>query len=244
MELLSSTSGAAVRRVVIADDHAIRVNGLSADEVRRVANQYRSIVAATGEVMHIENLEVSLASELHASVQYRQILDELCARTGLDPCGYFTMEAADIEYMRRNFPGGVLKLGWSIGSPPHAATGKRDEEAFDSFYRDKFSPAGGVGFAYVGAQRTLSKRHPRLPPYLLLVPEAQIAINAAERVHEKLAEASRDVPDLARAFLNQLRATIRSIARHLPSLTGSVEDRLSQTIQLVLGRAAGAQGVA
>jgi hypothetical protein len=223
--------GATTLMVAVADVHA-RENEFDALAVRRRAQETEATLQRLGERLRLPRMRVVRASQFQDSSGYQRILqwvDEVSAR---DEHPYVMREAADIEYLNRQF-GGLLKLGWTVSSLP-AGTERFDEVAFDRRYQAWVG--NGVGFVYAKAGRALDDRCPKVSPYTVTEPERRICLHPGEDVRAKLRQAEGRIQP----------STIRGVRRHLTRITrefrdlvapvhGDVESRIQQIIGHVLG---------
>jgi hypothetical protein len=216
--------------VAVADVHA-RENEFDALAVRRRAQETEAVLQRLGERLRLPRMRVVRASQFQDSAGYRRILEWVDEVSAQDEHPYVMREAADIEYLHRQF-GGLLKLGWSVSSLPKG-TERFDEVAFDRRYQEWVG--NGVGFVYAKAGRALDDRCPKVSPYTVVEPARRICLRPDEDVARKLREAETRVQP----------STIRGVRRHLARITrefrdlvapvdGDVETRIQQIIDHVL----------
>ncbi len=216
--------------VAVADVHA-RENEFDALAVRRRAQETEAVLQRLGERLRLPRMRVVRASQFQDSTGYQRILEWVDEVSASDEHPYVMREAADIEYLNRQF-GGLLKLGWSVSSLPEG-TERFDEVAFDRRYRAWVG--NGVGFVYAKAGRALDDRCPKVSPYTVSEPARRICLHPDEDVAAKLREAETRVqPSTIRGVRRYLAHITREFRDLVAPVEGDVETRIQQIIDHVL----------
>ncbi len=161
------------------------------------------------------------ARNLHRESLHR----DWCAwllRRGLGP--YEAAQVADLMTLTA-MRGRLLKVGWTLRSPEP----RGDERYFDRLTEPYSS--GHLGFVYGPAGRALRGSQPRVAPYVALDRETRILLEPGEDVATKLGRARQSLsPSEFRATLNHYRRLTYAYRKQVPTLKGSVTERLQGII--------------
>lgn len=215
--------------VLVADAHAAAA-GLCARAVRAYSDDVVEKITRAGAALGLRSLEVLHASALHVTPSWRRAFAALERRTASSTSGYFLRQTADVAALQERF-GGLMKVGWSLGGG--VATTRRDEVAFDRFFRAHVNDH--VGFVYGKAGRVLDDTRRKAPPYVTLDRARRVCLEPDEDVSRKLARADRSqTTATVQGARRYYRALCASVARLSGPLSGTVEERLQTLIGRVL----------
>ncbi len=218
--------------VLIADTHAISC-GLPETAVNDSARDVISVLNRIRDLGRFTEMKFMKASELHSRYHYRSILETVCSRTSAFDHPYFTKEAADIEFIRRQH-NTLLKIGWSMGGTKSV----RDERAFDRCYEKWVG--NRVAFVYTKPGRTLDDTHPRAVPYIETDLNRRICIRKGERADEKLRPGLTNASQQnTRAVRTHTKAVCRLYSEMVETLHGDVETRAERIISSLTNNDAG-----
>lgn len=209
--------------VLIADTHAISC-GLPETAVNDSARDVISVLNRIRDLGRFTEMKLIKASELHSRYHYRSIFETVCSRTSAFDHPYFTKEAADIEFIRRQH-NTLLKIGWSMGGTESV----RDERAFDRCYEKWVG--NRVAFVYTKPGRTLDDTHPRGVPYIETDLNRRICIRKGEKAGEKLRAGLNNASQQnTRAVRTHTKAVCRLYSKMVETLHGDVETRADRII--------------
>jgi len=209
--------------VLIADTHAISC-GLPENAVNDSARDVISVIDRLRALGGFTEMKLMKASHLHSRYHYRSIFETVCSRTSAFDHPYFTKEAADIEFIRRQH-NTLLKIGWSMGGTKSL----RDERAFDRCYEKWVG--NRVAFVYTKPGRTFDDTHPRAVPYIETDLNRRICINKGEKPGEKLRAGLKNASQQnTRAVRTHTKAVCRLYSEMVEPLHGNVETRAERII--------------
>lgn len=225
-ELVRQAVGAERLVVLVADTHAAS-NGIPTLQVARRAEQYGSLLDQIRHRSPLPHMRVIMASEIHATAEYREIYKHLQGYVPQGEHEYFKREVADIEYFHRTM-GGVVKVGWAMGGRSDA-TALRDERAFDRRFRSWMGHH--VPFVYCKAGRVLDDGKRKASPYLTLDPARRLCIDPDEDVRAKLQQGRLAVSTgTFRGVCKHLSAVARTFGKLIAPVHGTVEQRVEQML--------------
>ena len=193
-----------------------------------------AVVKGLARHLGLTQLQLVHASEVHRDFAYRILLRQVNALAhGVDN-GYVRRQIADVEYAYRLF-GGVLKVGWTIGSALHTDRFS-DEVAFDRRFRAILGDH--VPFAYCKAGRTIDDRRLKASPYVVANPATRVLIKQDEDLTAKLGSVRPEASDDAiNGAYNHIKAITREYERVSGRPTrGRVQQRFATMVAEVLGQ--------
>lgn len=230
---LQRAVGARSVRLLIADEHA-RCGGRFEDAaVSAVAEATEDTLRRVVGSFELGAVEILRASQVHATPEYMEILEEV-ERRAPGAAAYFHREVADMEFFHR-VCGGILKLGWGVSGPVQMRH-QYDEVAFDQRFRAWVGDH--VTCVYGKPGRVFDARRPRASPYVAIDPARRVCLSRGEDVRAKLGLArSRVGGDTWRGARRHLGAITRAFCAVVGPLSGDTEGRAQQLIDRVFADA-------
>jgi hypothetical protein len=177
MILISEQLGAN-KYVIVSDSHA-KTNGFDPHEVDEVAQEQLQRLQRALKNLDLKNWQITLASEIEGTSDYRQILDATPELLDIEPAKrqYVRMELTDIAWFRQN-RSTKLKIGWFKNDG-------LDEYFFDRRFIEIF-PNSTMSFLYVVPGRSFDHKRQNPPPYACFDVKNRILIDRDENVAEKI----------------------------------------------------------
>ncbi len=223
-EAVRKSLGARSLEILIADAHAISC-GVDRETVENLAEHACLVLSKLRTLGGFESMNIVKASEIHLTRIYRSIFETVKSRSSFFDHPYFTREAADIEFIRRQHES-MVKIGWTMG----CSGALRDERAFDDCYKKWVG--NRVAFVYTKPGRILDDAHSRGAPYIEVDLSRRICIQKDEDVGAKLNSSINGVSDQnTRAVRSHIKAVCRLYSKMVEPLTGTVEERAENIIQ-------------